>query len=66
MLPWIKLHCAVVLFALAGLFAKWLVIPAYFLVLGRTGFAAAFSFTASADLAASPSNLKSNSKYRKN
>ncbi|NMP30735.1 EamA family transporter [Thalassotalea sp. M1531] len=36
----IKLHSAVLLFALAGLFAKWLPLSAYWLVLGRTSFAA--------------------------
>ncbi|WP_448212373.1 EamA family transporter [Colwellia sp. MEBiC06753] len=33
------LHGAVMLFALAGLFAKWLPLSAFELVLGRTGFA---------------------------
>jgi len=36
----LQLHSAVLLFALAGLFAKWLPLSAYWLVLGRTGFAA--------------------------
>ena len=37
----IELHVAVLLFGLAGLFGKFLTIPAWFIVLGRTGFAAA-------------------------
>ncbi|MFD2165748.1 DMT family transporter [Thalassotalea euphylliae] len=34
------LHSSVLLFALAGLFAKWIALSAYWLVMGRTGFAA--------------------------
>lgn len=36
----ITLHSAVILLALSGLFAKWLTLPAIFLVAGRTFFAA--------------------------
>jgi drug/metabolite transporter (DMT)-like permease len=34
------LHSAVLLFAIAGLFGKWLAIPAFVIVIGRAGFAA--------------------------
>lgn len=37
----IEIHVAVLLFGLAGLFGKFLVLPAWLIVLGRTGFAAA-------------------------
>ena len=37
----IELHVAVLLFGLAGLFGKFLPIPAWLIVLGRTGFATA-------------------------
>lgn len=36
----IEIHVAVVLFGLAGLFGKFLALPAWSIVLGRTGFAA--------------------------
>ena len=36
----IDIHVAVLLFGLAGLFGKFLALPAWFIVLGRTGFAA--------------------------
>ena len=36
----IDIHVAVLLFGLAGLFGKFLVLPAWCIVLGRTGFAA--------------------------
>jgi len=36
----VALHGAVLLFALSGLFAKWLILPATFIVLGRALFAA--------------------------
>jgi len=36
----IDIHIAVLLFGLAGLFGKFLVLPAWCIVLGRTGFAA--------------------------
>lgn len=34
------LHSAILLFAIAGLFGKWLAIPAFVIVIGRAGFAA--------------------------
>jgi len=34
----ISLHCAVLLFALSGLFAKWLIIPVIYIVFGRAFF----------------------------
>ena len=37
----IEIHVAVLLFGLAGLFGKFLTLPAWYIVLGRTGFAAA-------------------------
>ncbi|MEO8738724.1 MAG: DMT family transporter [Casimicrobiaceae bacterium] len=36
----VSLHVAVLLFGFAGLFGKWIVLPATTIVLGRTGFAA--------------------------
>lgn len=36
----VQLHGAVLMFALAGLFAKWIDLDAFWLVLARTGFAA--------------------------
>ncbi|WP_372682890.1 hypothetical protein, partial [Desulfosarcina sp.] len=36
----IDIHVAVLLFGLAGLFGKFLALPAWCIVLGRTGFAA--------------------------
>jgi drug/metabolite transporter (DMT)-like permease len=36
------IHLAVLLFGLAGLFAEWVQLPASWIVLGRTGFAALF------------------------
>jgi drug/metabolite transporter (DMT)-like permease len=36
----IEIHFAVLLFGLAGLFGKWLSLPPWCIVLGRTGFAA--------------------------
>jgi len=35
----VEIHVAVLLFGLAGLFAKFLALPAWYIVLGRTGFA---------------------------
>lgn len=35
----IEIHVAVLLFGFAGLFGKWLTLPAWCIVLGRTGFA---------------------------
>ncbi len=37
-----KIHAAVFLFGLAGLFAEWVSLPASWIVLGRTGFAALY------------------------
>ncbi|TRX55089.1 DMT family transporter [Thalassomonas sp. M1454] len=42
--PFILLHCAVLLFALCALFGKWLDLPALYIVLGRSFFAAAAIF----------------------
>ena len=39
--PSLALHLAVLLFGFAGLFGKWLALPAVWIVLGRTSFAAA-------------------------
>jgi len=39
--PLLALHAAVVLFGLAGLFGRWVLLPPQVLVLGRTAFAAA-------------------------
>jgi drug/metabolite transporter (DMT)-like permease len=35
----VEIHLAVMLFGIAGLFGKWLTLPAWGIVLGRTGFA---------------------------
>ena len=35
----VEIHVAVLLFGFAGLFGKWLALPAWCIVLGRTGFA---------------------------
>ncbi len=35
----VEIHVAVLLFGFAGLFGKWLTLPAWCIVLGRTGFA---------------------------
>jgi drug/metabolite transporter (DMT)-like permease len=40
----LAIHCAVLLFGFAGLFSKWLSLPAVVIVLGRTLFAALFLF----------------------
>lgn len=40
--PLLQIHLAVLLFGLAGLFGKWLTIPAEIIVLGRAAFAAIF------------------------
>lgn len=39
---WLEIHLAVLLFGLASLFADWVQLPAIWIVLGRTGFAALF------------------------